>query len=408
MAMRLGQMNAHVIRLDALGKRLTEMANIDHREFDFDSAPPTGGPETEGVSAQIPDLTNMLDSLERKVDLRDAQLAALENVILARDLKEADPPRWPPGARRASFPPTSASARTPSPGTRPSTRASISPAPRVRDVVAVAAGVVTWAGERAGYGSLVEISHGNGYVTRYGHNQRTLVAVGQTVTRGEPIALMGSTGPLHRPARALRSAAQRPPGQSAPRSSATRPDCPSRSGACLSAGERSCGRDPVPTSRIERAANQFRRSASIAYNTAPPSRDCRNCSPWLGFSSLGISVLQFLTRLLGSRNDRLVRAFGRAVRARPSAFEAADPGAERRGAAGQDRRVPPAPEGGRDPRPTCFPKPSPWCARPRRRTLKMRHFDVQLDRRHRRCTRAGSPRCAPAKARRWSPRCPRT
>ena len=54
MAMRLGQMNAHVIRLDALGKRLTEMANIDHREFDFEGSPPSGGPEVEsgGVGAQ--------------------------------------------------------------------------------------------------------------------------------------------------------------------------------------------------------------------------------------------------------------------------------------------------------------------------------------------------------------------
>src|SRR5262245_61709054 len=67
MAMRLGEVNAHVIRLDALGKRLTEMANIDSREMNFDSAPPTGGPETEGVSAQIPDLSQMLDSLEQRV-----------------------------------------------------------------------------------------------------------------------------------------------------------------------------------------------------------------------------------------------------------------------------------------------------------------------------------------------------
>ena len=59
---------------------------------------------------------------------------------------------------------------------------------------AVAAGVVTWAGNRTGYGNLVEINHGDGYVTRYAHNQRTLVAVGQTVKRGDPIALMGSTG----------------------------------------------------------------------------------------------------------------------------------------------------------------------------------------------------------------------
>src|SRR5215207_3146021 len=96
MAMRLGEVNAHIIRLDALGKRLTEMASIDHRELDFDSAPSTGGPETEGISAQIPDLTNMLDSLERRVDLRDAQLAALENVILARKLKEEIHPEGRP------------------------------------------------------------------------------------------------------------------------------------------------------------------------------------------------------------------------------------------------------------------------------------------------------------------------
>src|SRR5437660_631972 len=61
-------------------------------------------------------------------------------------------------------------------------------------VVAVAEGVVTWAGERSGFGKLVEISHGDGYVTRYAHNQRTLVAVGQMVKRGESVALMGSTG----------------------------------------------------------------------------------------------------------------------------------------------------------------------------------------------------------------------
>jgi len=54
--------------------------------------------------------------------------------------------------------------------------------------------VVTWSGERSGYGNLVEINHGDGYVTRYAHNERTLVKVGDTVKRGETIALMGSTG----------------------------------------------------------------------------------------------------------------------------------------------------------------------------------------------------------------------
>ncbi len=194
MAMRLGQVNAHIIRLDALGKRLTDMANIDSREFDFDSEPPSGGPETgEGVSAQIPDLTKMLDQLERKVDLRDSQLAALENVILARDLNQQIHPEGRPtksGFISSYF----GDRQDPFTGHEAFHRGIDFAGPAGSEVVAVATGVVTWAGQRSGYGRLVEVNHGNGYVTRYAHNQRTLVTVGQTVTRGQTIALMGSTG----------------------------------------------------------------------------------------------------------------------------------------------------------------------------------------------------------------------
>jgi murein DD-endopeptidase MepM/ murein hydrolase activator NlpD len=195
MAMRLGVINAHILRLNALGKRLTDMANIDHREFNFDADPATGGPESEGegVSAQIPDLTAMLDSTERRVDLRDTQLGVLENIILARKLNEEIHPEGRPvhqgfissyfGERQDPFTGEEAIHK------------GVDFAGNLGDeVVAVAAGVVTWAGVRAGYGKLIEISHGNGYTTRYAHNQRTLVAVGDTVTRGEPIALMGSSG----------------------------------------------------------------------------------------------------------------------------------------------------------------------------------------------------------------------
>jgi murein DD-endopeptidase MepM/ murein hydrolase activator NlpD len=62
------------------------------------------------------------------------------------------------------------------------------------DVISVGAGVVTWAGERYGYGNLVEINHGNGYATRYGHCKEVLVQVGDTVKKGQVLALMGSTG----------------------------------------------------------------------------------------------------------------------------------------------------------------------------------------------------------------------
>jgi murein DD-endopeptidase MepM/ murein hydrolase activator NlpD len=194
MAMRIGEVNAHVIRLDALGKRLTEMADIDSREFNFDHDPPRGGAsEGEGVSAEIPDLSSMLSTLEKKVDLRQSQLSALENLILARELKQEIHPEGRPvengfissyfGEREDPFDGQETFHKgVDFAGTKGST------------VVAVAAGVVTWAGERSGFGKMVEINHGDGYVTRYGHNEKTLVSVGETVKRGDPIGLMGSTG----------------------------------------------------------------------------------------------------------------------------------------------------------------------------------------------------------------------
>jgi murein DD-endopeptidase MepM/ murein hydrolase activator NlpD len=194
-AMRLGEMNAHVIRLDALGRRLTEMADIDSREFNFDVDPPSGGPENdgEGVSAQIPDLTKMLTQLEQRVNLRDSQLAALENVILARELKEEIHPEGRPVTR--GFVSSYFGERADPFDGREAFHKGVDFAGAVGDkVVAVAEGVVTWAGERSGFGKLVEINHGDGFITRYAHNQRTLVAVGQMVKRGEAVALMGSTG----------------------------------------------------------------------------------------------------------------------------------------------------------------------------------------------------------------------
>jgi murein DD-endopeptidase MepM/ murein hydrolase activator NlpD len=195
MSIRVGELNAHVIRVDALGKRLTQMANINNGELNFDAPPALGGPEDEsvGASAQIPDLTRMMDAVQRRLERRDAQLLALENVILSRSLNEAIRPEGRPvmagyissyfGGRPDPFDGHEAwhkgvdFAGTPG-----------------EQVLAVAAGVVTRAAPASGYGNLIEINHGNGYVTRYGHNQSLLVAVGDTVVRGQPVALMGSTG----------------------------------------------------------------------------------------------------------------------------------------------------------------------------------------------------------------------
>jgi murein DD-endopeptidase MepM/ murein hydrolase activator NlpD len=194
MAMRIGEVNAHVIRLDALGKRLTEMADIDSREFNFDHDPPRGGAgEGEGVSAEIPDLSSMLSTLEKKVDLRQSQLSALENLILARELKQEIHPEGRPvenGFISSYF----GEREDPFDGEETFHKGVDFAGAKGSTVMAVAAGVVTWAGERSGFGKMVEINHGDGYVTRYGHNEKTLVSVGETVKRGDPIGLMGSTG----------------------------------------------------------------------------------------------------------------------------------------------------------------------------------------------------------------------
>src|SRR5690606_14415360 len=166
-SVRMGELNAHVIRLDALGKRLTEMAKISSGEFNFDSPPALGGPEEEGApltgSAAVPDITRLLDELERRLEQRDSQLLALENVILSRSLYEAVRPEGRPvssgyvssyyGTRQDPFK-----------GHEAHHRGLDFAGVLGSEVLAVAEGVVTRVENVAGYGNLVEITHGE-YVT---------------------------------------------------------------------------------------------------------------------------------------------------------------------------------------------------------------------------------------------------
>ncbi|MGH8176920.1 MAG: M23 family metallopeptidase [Steroidobacter sp.] len=192
---RVGQMNAHVIRLDALGRRLTEMAKLDKGEFNFDSEPAVGGPEglVEGAVAASPDLSAMLDNLTHQIRDRERQLSVLESLISTRNLSSQIVPNGRPVmqgwissyfGRRAD----------PFTGRNAFHRGVDFAGPAGAQVVAVASGVVTYSKDRFGYGKTVEINHGGGYVTRYAHNQRVLVTVGDTVQKGQAIALIGSTG----------------------------------------------------------------------------------------------------------------------------------------------------------------------------------------------------------------------
>jgi murein DD-endopeptidase MepM/ murein hydrolase activator NlpD len=194
LAMRVGQMNANVIRLDALGRRLTRMAKLDDGEFDFGNPPALGGGETaDGQPAQIPDLTAMVDDLQTQLLSREQQFGVLENLILTRELNKQVYPEGRPV--QDGFISSYFGRRTdPFTGYLAVHKGLDFAGPAGSKVSSVAAGLVTFAGERAGFGQMVEINHGNGLATRYCHNEKLLVKQGDMVSKGQEVALMGSTG----------------------------------------------------------------------------------------------------------------------------------------------------------------------------------------------------------------------
>jgi murein DD-endopeptidase MepM/ murein hydrolase activator NlpD len=196
LALRLGQMNAHVVRLDALGARLTQMAGLSDGEFDFTSSPSLGGPEEllpNAESLQLGNVMAALDNLDQQIVNRDQQLNVLEGFLLDRKLQDEVHPEGRPV--ESGYISSRYGSRTDPFTGRAAFHKGIDFAGREgNDIVAVASGVVVWSGSRYGYGEMIEVNHGNGYATRYAHNSNNLVTVGDTVKRGQRIAHMGDTG----------------------------------------------------------------------------------------------------------------------------------------------------------------------------------------------------------------------
>lgn len=195
LALRLGEMQASVMRLNALGKRLVQMADLEGGEFDFDQVPALGGPEAP-VSApamEIPGFAGAVGDLEQKLKNQKRQLSVLEQLMINRQLKVRQQPAGRPvdsGWLSSTY------------GTRidPFTghkawHSGMDFAGRAgSEVRSVADGVVTWSGDRHGYGQMIEVDHGNGYATRYAHNSENLVQVGERVHKGQVVARMGDSG----------------------------------------------------------------------------------------------------------------------------------------------------------------------------------------------------------------------
>jgi len=191
---RIGLLQAHVMRLDALGRKLVQMASIDTNEFDFDSSPALGGPATDANKVVEPDeLSKAIDLLGLQLSDRENQLVVMEDLVLNENLqKEVEPSGRPitKGWLSSYY-----GMRThPLSGRREMHKGIDFAGSMGGQVIAVAKGVVTYSGKRYSYGNLIEIAHGNGYSTRYAHNSRLLVSVGDTVEKGFQIAEIGSSG----------------------------------------------------------------------------------------------------------------------------------------------------------------------------------------------------------------------
>jgi murein DD-endopeptidase MepM/ murein hydrolase activator NlpD len=195
MTINLAELEARLTRLDALGQHLTAMADLEDGEFDFSQPPALGGPlPTEFTSDfSAGGVAGELDRFKARLDNRERQLEILESMLVNRKLEDQAALTGRP-VKKGYISSTYGWRTDPINGKRALHTGLDFAGKAGSEVVAVASGVVTWTGRDAGYGNIVEVSHGDDYVTRYAHNKENLVSPGDVVRKGDTIALMGSSG----------------------------------------------------------------------------------------------------------------------------------------------------------------------------------------------------------------------
>jgi len=193
LAQRLGYLQAQVLRLNALGGRLTTMAGLDAREFDFSVQPAMGGPAGPAVTQNASIVMASLTSLDQQITTQSEQLSALETLLIDRQLQKAvTPSGWPVNGGWISS--NFGIRADPFTGAQSMHKGVDIASPMGSIITAMADGVVTYAAMKRGYGRLVQINHGQGYVTRYAHTHVALVKVGDRVKKGQPVAQVGASG----------------------------------------------------------------------------------------------------------------------------------------------------------------------------------------------------------------------
>lgn len=199
MTVKLAKLRSRLVRLDALGEQLTQIASLDDGEFDFSSTPGLGGPIQSPLAeianqAEIEEKVSlMFAKLDNSISSRESQLQILQSMLSDKKLKSESMVAGRP-VKKGWMSSEYGMRIDPFHG-KQQWHAGVDFAGRDGDdVIAAASGVVTWSGDRSGYGKMVEINHSDGYITRYAHNQENIANLGAIVQKGDVIAQMGSSG----------------------------------------------------------------------------------------------------------------------------------------------------------------------------------------------------------------------
>jgi murein DD-endopeptidase MepM/ murein hydrolase activator NlpD len=195
MAARMGQMQAQLLRLDALGARLAKLSGIKPQEFNFDQPPAQGGPYIPAMQQDVSlsSMNQQLANLSVLLNDRNDKLGALETLLMQSSLEEKQFPSVPPimdGWHSSNF----GWRIDPFTGKNAMHEGVDFMVPEGTPILASAGGVVVYSDYHTQYGNMIELDHGNDIVTRYAHASRLLVKVGQIVRRGQEIARVGNTG----------------------------------------------------------------------------------------------------------------------------------------------------------------------------------------------------------------------
>lgn len=191
MAVQLGEIKAQMLKLEALGERVSGLAGLK-KDFNFKEPTGRGGLEISGQDLTMPQLLRMLEGTNKQLSQRSDTFNVLESELLDRTLKARQIPTAQPveGVNGSGY----GMRIDPFTGRSAFHQGIDFQAPPGTTIRAAAGGVVILTEFHPGFGNLVEIDHGNNLVTRYAHASRILIKNGDLIKRGQPIAEVGSTG----------------------------------------------------------------------------------------------------------------------------------------------------------------------------------------------------------------------